>query len=174
MTQYQLAQAGTISPQMRRVAEREKVPPERIREQIAAGRLAIPANRLHLAGAGATGAKLDPCGIGRAVTTKINANIGTSPISSCKEKELVKFQWAVKYGADTVMDLSTGGDLDETREFLISQATVPLGTVPIYSMIARKPIEELTCEEILATIRKQARQGVDFFTLHAGILRAAA
>ena len=171
MTQYQLAQAGTISPQMRRVAEREKVAPERIREQIAAGRLAIPANRLHLAGAGATGAKLDPCGIGRAVTTKINANIGTSPISSCKEKELVKLQCAVKYGADTVMDLSTGGDLDETREFLISQATVPLGTVPIYSMIAHKPIEELTRQEILATIRKQAKQGVDFFTLHAGILR---
>jgi phosphomethylpyrimidine synthase len=179
MTQYELAKAGQVSPQMLRAAERENVPVERIREELAAGRLVIPANRIHLAGAGAgadgaageSAAKLDPCAIGRAVTTKINANIGASPVSSCREQELIKLQWAVRYGADAVMDLSTGGDLDAIREFLIARATVPLGTVPIYSMIAAKPIEELTPADILDTIRKQAQQGVDFFTIHAGILR---
>jgi len=156
---------------MQHVARREGVEPEFIRDEIAAGRLVIPANRLHLAGASQTAAKLIPCGIGRAVTTKINANIGASPLSSCKEKELLKLQWAVRYGADAVMDLSTGGDLDAIREFLIANAAVPVGTVPIYSMIAEGPIEELTHDGILATICRQAEQGVDFFTIHAGIRR---
>jgi len=156
---------------MRRVAERERVEPGFVRDEVAAGRLVIPANRLHVAGSAETGVSLDPCGIGRAVATKINANIGASPVSSCKEQELIKLQLAVKYGADTVMDLSTGGDLDETRRHLITHASVPLGTVPIYSMIVVKPVEELTCDDILATIAKQAAQGVDFFTIHAGILR---
>jgi len=105
------------------------------------------------------------------VSTKINANIGASPLASCKAEELVKLQWAVRYGADAVMDLSTGGDLDETREYLLARATVPIGTVPMYSMIVGKPVEDLTHEDILATVRAQAAQGVDFFTLHAGLLR---
>ena len=169
MTQYQQAVAGVITPQMRRVAERERVEPEIIRREVAAGRLVIPANRLHLAGAGGT--RLDPCGIGRAVSIKINANLGTSPLGSCREQELVKLRSAVRYGADTVMDLSTGSEQDATREFLIAGATVPVGTVPIYSMIARKPVEDLACEEMLEVIARQARQGVDFFTIHAGLRR---
>ena len=171
MTQYEQAQAGAISPQMRRVAEREDISVERVRDELAAGRLVIPANRIHLAGVGDSAGKLDPCAIGRAVTTKINANIGTSPVSSCMERELIKLQWAVRYGADTVMDLSTGGDLDAIRRSVLASVTVPVGTVPIYSMIVDKPIEELTTDDILETIRAQAEQGVDFFTIHAGILR---
>jgi len=170
MTQYEQANAGVITPEMKRAAERENLAPEQVRREIAAGRMVIPANRLHLAGAG-EGAKLDPCAIGRAATTKINANIGASPLSSCKQQELLKLQWAVQYGADAVMDLSTGGDLDETRQFLVANAAVPIGTVPIYSMIVNRPVEQLTPADILATVRKQAEQGVDFFTLHAGILR---
>jgi phosphomethylpyrimidine synthase len=169
-TQYEQARAGRITPQMLRVAERENLPPERIRDELAAGRLAIPANRLHVAGAGG-GEPLDPCGIGRALTTKINANIGASPDSSCRDLELTKLRWAVRYGADTVMDLSTGGDLDETRRYLLANAAVPMGTVPIYSMIAGRSVEELTVQQMLAAIRSQAEQGVDFFTLHAGLLK---
>jgi len=170
MTQYEQAVAGQTTPEMQRVAEREGIDAETVRREIAAGRLVIPANRRHLAGAGG-GAKLDVCGIGRALRTKINANIGASPVSSCKEQELVKLRLAVRYGADAVMDLSTGGDLDETRRHLIAHATVPVGTVPIYSMIVDRPVEELTADDILRTIRQQAEQGVDFFTLHAGIRR---
>ena len=171
MTQYQQAREGIITPEMTRVAQRENRSPEFIRDEVAAGLAVIPANRLHLEAADTGGVKLDPCGIGRALTTKINANIGASPAHSCKDEELLKLQWAVKYGADAVMDLSTGGDLDETRRFLISQSPVPIGTVPIYSMITDKPVEELTPQDILDTIETQARQGVDFFTIHAGILR---
>jgi phosphomethylpyrimidine synthase len=183
MTQLQQAKAGVVTPEMKRVAERECVAPEAVRAALAAGRLVIPANRAHLAGKGAP-AKLDPCGIGRMLTTKVNANIGASPVSSCKDKELVKLRLAVKFGADAVMDLSTGGDgeahsgasggettLDEIRRHLIANATVPIGTVPMYSMIVGRPIEQLTHETILREVEKQARQGVDFFTIHAGLMR---
>jgi phosphomethylpyrimidine synthase len=170
MTQYQQACSGTITPEMRRVARRENLPEATIRDEIAAGRLVVPANRRHLAESEA-GVALDPAGIGRAATTKINANLGASPNSSCREQELLKMQWALKYGADAVMDLSTGGDLDAIRRFLIDRCPVPFGTVPLYSMIVESPIEELTCDQILMTIEKQARQGVDFFTIHMGLLR---
>jgi len=156
---------------MQRVAEREDVPVETILRELAAGRLVIPANKLHLAGTREGAGRLDPCAIGRVVTTKINANIGASPISSCLELELTKLRWAVQYGADAVMDLSTGGDLDMIRSELIAASTVPIGTVPLYSMIVGKAVEDLTCEEMLAAIAKQAGQGVDFFTIHAGVLR---
>ena len=169
-TQYEQARAGTITPAMQRVAEREKLPAETIRSELAAGRLVIPANSLHLAGLEG-GTPLDPCGIGRALTTKINANIGASPDSSCRDLELTKLRWAVQYGADAVMDLSTGGDLDETRRHLLAHSSVPIGTVPIYSMIIGRTVEDLTVEDMLATIRHQGAQGVDFFTLHAGLLR---
>jgi phosphomethylpyrimidine synthase len=168
MTQYEDALAGRQTPPMRRAAEREGLDAETIRAELAAGRLVIPANRLHLAG---KASPLDPVAIGRAVSTKINANIGASPVSSCKEQELIKLRLAVQYGADAVMDLSTGGDLDETRTYLIERTSVPVGTVPIYSMIVDRPVEELTVDGMLATIRKQAEQGVDFFTIHAGIRR---
>ena len=167
MTQYERAKKGEVTAEMSRLAGRENVSPELIRDEVAAGRMVIPANRLHLR----QSTKLDPCGIGRAITTKVNANIGSSPVSSCKEEELIKLQLAVEYGADTVMDLSTGGDPDETREFLIAKAPVPIGTVPIYSMIVGKSVEDLTTDDMLNTIAHQAEQGVDFFTIHAGVLR---
>jgi phosphomethylpyrimidine synthase len=170
-TQYTIARDGEITDQMSRVAERENVSVETIRDEIAAGRLVIPANRVHLSPADPAATPLDPCGIGVAVTTKINANIGSSPDSSCKDSELQKLEWAVRYGADAVMDLSTGGDLDEIRMHLIANSSIPLGTVPIYSMIINKPVEELTRDDILSTVAKQAAQGVDFFTIHAGLLR---
>ena len=159
MTQLEQARAGVITPQMERVAQRERLAGETVRDEVAAGRLVIPANRLHLAGPGGGESVLDPCGIGRCCTTKINANIGASPLSSCRDLELTKLQWAVRYGADAVMDLSTGGDLDATREHLIAHATVPIGTVPMYSMIVGRRVEELTCEDILAAIRHQAEIG---------------
>jgi phosphomethylpyrimidine synthase len=173
MTQLEAARGGTITPVMRRVAERERRSPEEIRDAVAAGRVVIPANRRHLPAelGGEDRGRLDPIGIGRPLTTKINANLGTSPDHSCKEEEEIKMNLAVRYGADAVMDLSTGGDLDEIRTHLIAQATVPLGTVPIYEMICGREIEALTYDDILAVIEKQARQGVDFFTIHAGILR---
>lgn len=171
MTQYKQAVANTITPEMKRVAERENRDAEFIRAEIAAGRLVIPANVRHLAPADSSATRLDACGIGRALTTKINANIGASPLSSCKTHELLKLQWAVRYGADAVMDLSTGGDLDDIRRHIIANSSVPIGTVPMYSMIVNTPVEELTVKDILATIEKQAAQGVDFFTIHAGLRR---
>ncbi len=173
MTQIEAARAGTVTPAMRHVAEQERRSDEEVRAAVAAGRLVIPANVHHLAPRfeGRDQGQLEPLGIGRLVRTKVNANLGTSPDSSCKEEELVKMQLALRYGADTVMDLSTGGALDEIRCHLIEHCPAPLGTVPIYEMILHKPIEELTPDDMLAVIEKQARQGVDFFTIHAGILR---
>jgi phosphomethylpyrimidine synthase len=173
MTQLEAARAGSVTPAMHRVAEREGVPPEQIRDQVAAGHAIIPANIHHLASTlGGDGpGVLDPIGIGRHLRTKVNANLGTSPNHSCQDEERLKMDLAVRAGADAVMDLSTGGDLDAIRSHLIAYATVPLGTVPMYEMICGKPIEELTREDMLAVIEKQARQGVDFFTIHAGILR---
>ena len=112
MTQLQAARRQLITPQMRRVAQREHVTARFIAAQVAAGRLVIPANRRHLAPHG----QLDPLGIGRAITTKVNANLGVSPLRSCPDEELAKLRVAVRYGADTVMDLSTGGDLDACRQ----------------------------------------------------------
>ena len=180
MTQLETARAGRITDQMRRVAERERVTASFIRDKVAAGHLVIPANKRHLAGsggqdterfAGTAACRLDPLGIGRSISTKINANLGASPVSSNTTEEIDKLRWAVRWGADTAMDLSTGGDLDECRQAMIDNATVPVGTVPIYSMIVSKPVEELTYDDILKEVENQARQGVDFFTIHAGVLR---
>jgi phosphomethylpyrimidine synthase len=166
MTQLDHARLGTITPEMRRVAEREAhLSPEQVRDEVAAGRMIIPANKVHLRHA------LDPMCIGRAGLTKINANMGASPVSSGTEEEVEKLRWAERWGADTVMDLSTGGDLDATREAIIANARVPIGTVPIYSMIIGRSIEELTLDVILETLRHQALQGVDYFTIHAGVAR---
>ena len=125
----------------------------------------IPANTVHL------NYKLDPMCIGRAGLTKINANMGASPVSSGTQEEVEKLDWAVRWGADTVMDLSTGGDLDECRQAMIKHSTAPIGTVPIYSMIIGKRIEDLTYDDILKEVEHQAKQGVDYFTIHAGVLR---
>ncbi len=115
--------------------------------------------------------RLDPTGIGRLISTKINANIGASPISSTLEEEVDKLLWAQRFGADTLMDLSTGGDLAACRQAIIDAATIPIGTVPIYSMILGRSIEDLDHATILREIERQARQGVDYFTIHAGVLR---
>ncbi|MCH7872114.1 MAG: phosphomethylpyrimidine synthase ThiC, partial [Planctomycetes bacterium] len=112
--------------------------------------------------------RLDPCGIGRAITTKINANQGASPVSSDMDEELEKLRYAILYGADTVMDLSTGGNLDECRQKIIDNSVVPIGTVPVYSMIIGRDLQDLTYDDILKTVEQQAKQGVDYFTIHAG------
>jgi phosphomethylpyrimidine synthase len=165
-TQLDYARLGVVTAQMRRVAEREPhLTPEQVRDEVAAGRMVIPANHVHL------GYRLDPMAIGRASTTKVNANMGASPISSSTDEEVEKLRWAERWAADTVMDLSTGGDLDATREAIIRASTVPIGTVPIYSMIIGRKIEELDERMILEGIEHQAQQGVDYMTVHAGVLR---
>ncbi|HSZ54363.1 MAG TPA: phosphomethylpyrimidine synthase ThiC [Tepidisphaeraceae bacterium] len=165
-TQLEEARIGRISLQAKRVALREPhLSPEQIRAEVACGRMIIPANKVHLK------YKLEPMCIGRASLTKINANMGASPVSSGTDEEVEKLRWAERWGADTVMDLSTGGNLDECREAIIRNSTVPIGTVPIYSMIMGRSIEDLTYDTILKELENQARQGVDYFTIHAGVLR---
>ena len=167
VTQLEHARLGVVTPEMRVVAEREgHLTPEGVRDEVAAGRMIIPANRVHL------GMKLRAMAIGRASRTKINANLGASPVSSGTHEEVEKTKFAVRWGADTVMDLSTGGDLDACRAAILAESTVPIGTVPIYSMIIGRKIEDLTPEVILATLEHQAKQGVDYFTIHAGVMRA--
>jgi phosphomethylpyrimidine synthase len=166
ITQLEHARLGAITPEMRRIAQREEhLSPEQVRDEVAAGRMVIPANRVHLA------YQLDPTCIGRASRTKINANMGASPVSSSTQEEVEKLRWAQRWGADTVMDLSTGGNLDECREAIIRASTVPIGTVPIYSMIIGRRLEDLTPAIILESIEHQARQGVDYMTIHAGVRR---
>lgn len=165
-TQLEEARSGKISAEAKAVALREAhLTPEQIRQEVATGRMIIPANKVHLK------YKLQPMCIGRAGLTKINANMGASPVSSDTKEEVDKLLWAEKWGADTVMDLSTGGNLDECRQAIIQNASVPIGTVPIYSMIIGRSIEELSPSIILKELEKQAQQGVDYFTIHAGVLR---
>ncbi len=167
ITQLERARAGEITPEMRRVSEREPhLTPEQVRVEVATGRMIIPANLVHL------GYRLDPMAIGRASLTKVNANMGASPVSSSTSEELEKLAWAVRWGADTVMDLSTGGDLDGCRDAIVRHSTVPIGTVPIYAMIKGRRIEDLTVPVMLQEIEHQARQGVDYFTIHAGVRKA--
>ena len=165
VTQLEHARQGTITPEMERVAAREQhLTAAQIREEVAAGRMIIPANIVHLA------MGLDPMAIGRASLTKVNANMGASPVSSGIDEELEKLHWSLKWGADTVMDLSTGGDLNACRTAIIRESTVPIGTVPIYSMIIDKKIEDLSYTMIMEELENQAKQGVDYFTIHAGVL----
>jgi len=165
-TQLEEARTGRVTPQMKRVALREPhLSAEQIRFEVATGRMIIPANKVHLQ------YKLEPMCIGRAGLTKINANMGASPVSSGTDEEVEKLRWAERWGADTVMDLSTGGDLEACREAIIRHSTVPIGTVPIYSMIIGRSVEDLTCDMILKELEKQAKQGVDYFTIHAGVLK---
>src|SRR5690606_21082088 len=166
-TQLEHARLGGVTREMVRVSEREPhLTPEQVRDEVAAGRMIIPANKVHLA------YQLDPMSIGRASKTKVNANMGASPVSSGTDQEVEKLQWAERWGADTVMDLSTGGDLDACRDAIIRNAQVPIGTVPIYSMIIGRKIEDLTEKLIMETLLHQAKQGVDYFTIHAGVMRA--
>ncbi len=164
VTQMQHARAGQITPAMVRVAERENLTAEKVRDEVAAGRLVIPSNVTHLAG------NLDPMAIGAVASVKINANIGNSPTTSDLEEEVGKLNLAVRWGADTVMDLSTGRLIDETRVAILAASTVPIGTVPIYQAVADREIEELDIADLLAMIEHQASQGVDYMTVHCGVL----
>ena len=162
-TQIDAAGCGRITVQMEKVAAKERRPVESIRTEVAAGTIVIPANINHK--------NLSPIGIGRTLYTKINANIGNSTLSSCPQHELNKLNMAVKYGADTVMDLSTGGNIPHIRRTIIEHSTVPVGTVPVYEALSRiSDSNELTGELILDVIREQAEQGVDYMTIHAGLL----
>ena len=161
-TQRQLARAGIVSPEMTRVGEREQLSADVIRDEVARGRMIIPANVNHRA--------LDPMAIGLRARVKVNANIGNSPTTSSLEEEVAKLELAERCGADTVMDLSTGKRITETRVAIIERASVPIGTVPIYEALERvKSAEDLTTEILLETIEDQAHQGVDYMTIHAGV-----
>ena len=164
-TQLQAAHAGTVTGQLRHVAEAERVDVGALRAAVAAGHVVIPANRAHI------GRHLQPAGIGRMLRTKVNANIGTSSVRSSVEGEVEKMQAALEAGADAIMDLSTGGDLDRIRCELLAQCPVPFGTVPIYQVIEGQRVEDIDRKIIIETVTKQAQQGVDFFTIHAGALR---
>lgn len=162
-TQLQHAKSGKITAGMRRVAERENREPEFVRKQVADGQAVIPNNHAH--------ESLDPMIIGTEFSTKVNANIGNSDTTSTLQGELQKLHTAVHYGADTVMDLSTGDDLDEIREANVEHSPVPIGTVPIYEAIKRvETPAAITHELLLDIIEKQAEQGVDYMTIHAGVL----
>ncbi len=162
-SQMHYARMGKITEEMTFVAERERLTPELIRDEVAAGRMIIPANINHT--------ELEPMAIGVASKCKINANIGNSSVASNIDEELRKLHTSVHYGADTVMDLSTGGEIHEIREAILRHSPVPIGTVPIYEAIARvKRLEDLTADIMLEVIEEQAAQGVDYMTIHAGVL----
>jgi len=166
MTQIEQARLGVVTPEMEFVAGRESLPAELIRAEVARGRMVIPANRVHLA------MGLEPMGIGIKARCKINANIGNSAVTSKVDNELAKLKMAVDLGSDTVMDLSTGGQIDAIRRAILAASPVPVGTVPIYQAIQQvKQVEDLTEGDLLDMVEHQARQGVDYMTLHAGILR---
>ena len=164
ITQMHFARKGIITPEMEFVALREGLNPEFVRSEIARGRAIIPANINH--------PEIEPSAIGRNFLVKINANIGNSVISSSIEEEVEKMTWAIRWGADTVMDLSTGKNIHETREWIIRNSPVPIGTVPIYQALEKVEgrAEELSWEVFRDTLIEQAEQGVDYFTIHAGVL----
>src|SRR3990170_2395491 len=164
VSQMHYARQGAVTQEMEYVARREKVDAEFVRAEVARGRAIIPANLHHTS--------LEPMIIGTNFTCKINANIGNSAVSSNIEEELKKLRFSVEYGSDTVMDLSTGGDLPRIRRAIIEASPVPVGTVPIYEAITRvKRAEDLTIGVLLEVIEEQAEQGVDYMTIHAGVLR---
>ncbi len=164
LSQMHFARLGVITEEMQYVARREKLDPELVRGEVARGRAIIPANIHHR--------NLEPMGIGIAFKCKINANIGNSATTSNIDEELKKLHHAVHYGSDTVMDLSTGGDIPRIRKAIIDASPVPIGTVPIYEAITRvRRTEDLTPELMLEVIEEQAEQGVDYMTIHAGVLR---
>jgi phosphomethylpyrimidine synthase len=164
LTQLHFARQGVVTEEMTFVARRERLEPELVRAEVARGRLVIPANVNH--------PELEPIGIGIAVNCKINANIGNSAVLSDVDAELEKLRVCLKLGADTVMDLSTGGDIPRIREAIIRASPIPVGTVPIYEALAHvDEVAQLTPTMLLEIIEAQARQGVDYMTIHAGLLR---
>ena len=170
MTQLALARKGTISPQMRLVAEKEGLEPKAIRRGVAEGTMVIPANPRHI--------NLNPCGIGKGLSTKVNANIGTSSDYGTLETELHKVQVCLEYKADTVMDLSTGGDIGAIRQAIMASCPLPIGTVPIYqagieAVERRGAIVDMTPDDLFAVIEQQAEDWVSFMTLHCGVTQSA-
>ena len=170
MTQLELARDGIISPQMESVAQREGVEAEFVRQGVAGGTIIIPANAKH--------SNLVPCGIGRGLSTKVNANIGTSSDFGNIDTELEKLRVAIDCEADTVMDLSTGGDISAIRRAIIAASPLPIGTVPIYqagieAIDRHDAIVKMTTDELFAVIEEHARHGVDFITVHCGVTRSA-
>jgi len=162
-TQMFYARKGVLTEEMECVARRESLSPELVRSEVARGRMIIPANIRHL--------NLEPMCIGVASKCKINANIGNSAVTSNIEEELEKLRYSVQYGADTVMDLSTGGDIPAIRKAIIEHSSVPIGTVPVYEALNRvRRVEDLTGDLMLEVIEEQAEQGVDYMTIHAGLL----
>lgn len=171
-TQLDYAREGVITPQMEYVAIRESlgskdssITPEFVREEVAAGRAIIPSNRCH--------PEAEPMIIGSKFLVKINANIGNSALGSSIEEEVEKALWAIKWGADTVMDLSTGKNIHETRESILRNVPVPIGTVPLYQALEKVDgrVEDLNWEVFKETLYEQCEQGVDYFTIHAGVLK---
>jgi phosphomethylpyrimidine synthase len=164
ITQMHFARQGIVTPEMEFVARRENLDPEFVRSEVARGRAIIPANINH--------PEIEPMAIGRNFLVKINANIGNSAVTSSIEEEVEKMTWAIRWGADTVMDLSTGKNIHETREWIVRNSPVPIGTVPIYQALEKVggKAEELTWEIFRDTLIEQAEQGVDYFTIHAGVL----
>jgi len=170
MTQLELAKEGTISPQMESVAQDERLEAEFIRQGVAEGTIVIPSNTKH--------ANLVPCGIGQGLRTKVNANIGTSSDYGNTDTELEKLRVAIDCGADTVMDLSTGGDISATRRAIIASSSLPVGTVPIYqagigAVDSYGAIVKMTVDDLFAGIEEHARDGVDFITVHCGVTQSA-
>ncbi len=164
LSQMHYARRGEITEEMRFVALREQVSPEFVRDEVARGRAVIPANRNHL--------ECEPMIIGRNFLVKINANIGNSAVTSSITEEVEKMQWAIRWGSDTVMDLSTGPNIHQTREWIIRNSPVPIGTVPIYQCLEKVKgrAEDLNTDIFIETLIEQAEQGVDYFTIHAGVL----
>lgn len=164
VTQMHYAKKGIITPEMEFIALREQLSPEFVREEVASGRAVIPANINH--------PESEPMIIGKNFHVKINANIGNSAVTSSIEEEVEKMTWAIRWGADTMMDLSTGKDIHTTREWIIRNCPVPVGTVPIYQALEKVNgiAENLTWEVYRDTLIEQAEQGVDYFTIHAGVL----
>src|SRR5712691_8750789 len=164
VTQMHYARRGEITPEMEFVALREGMSPEFVRDEVARGRAILPANVNH--------PETEPMMIGRRFLVKINANIGNSAVASSIEEEVEKMTWATRWGADTVMDLSTGKNIHETREWILRNSPVPIGTVPIYQALEKVggKAEELTWDVYRDTLIEQAEQGVDYFTIHAGVL----
>ena len=164
VSQMHYARKGVVTPEMEFIAIRENVEPEFVRAEVARGRAIIPSNINH--------PESEPMIIGRNFLVKINANIGNSSVASTIEEEVEKMTWATRWGADTVMDLSTGKNIHETREWILRNSPVPIGTVPIYQALEKVngKAEDLTWELYRDTLIEQAEQGVDYFTIHAGVL----
>jgi phosphomethylpyrimidine synthase len=164
-SQMHFARKGVVTEEMEHVAKREALSPEVVRSEVARGRMVIPANVNHQ--------NLEPMAIGIASSCKVNANIGNSAVVSDVAGELDKLAVCLKHGADTVMDLSTGGDIDGIRKEILAASSVPIGTVPVYQALqVTKSVQKMTSQDLIDMLEHQAKQGVDYFTIHAGVLRA--